>query len=75
MAALNSHQAMVVTRGVLLLGEVGDVLAEHEQDIVAEVARRFRKYGVETTMTGPEWLVVEEAVEAMTKARDKRRAA
>lgn len=74
-ARLNERQAVLVIRASTLLNGFGDVLSDHERDLCQAISERFRRDGVETSITANEWPVIEESVGAMTAAREDRAAA
>lgn len=62
---LTSDQSMKLLSAGALLGRAGDVLSAFEVELVARVLVRFLELKVETTVTDPEWLVIDEAIDAM----------
>lgn len=62
---LNTAQTMKLLSAGVLLGRAGEVLSAFEAELVAEVSRRFTEFKADTVVTDAEWLIIDEAIEAM----------
>jgi hypothetical protein len=68
-SGLDQRQAETVILGSCLLDSYGDALSDHERETVEEASRRFRRHGVDMTLTAEEWRVIDGAVGALDVAR------
>jgi len=68
MSGLTDHQVITITRATILAPRCPWAISDHECGLILEVAERFLQHGRATFLTDAEWVVVEDALDALSAA-------